>query len=68
MFWQMEDSEGTVKQIGVFSEEINNLTVSNGHSSIRSCCEYVLRTLSRESLKNDGLRFCMRVSEHAEGG
>uniref|UniRef100_A0A8C5FAD3 Liprin-beta-1-like n=1 Tax=Gadus morhua TaxID=8049 RepID=A0A8C5FAD3_GADMO len=25
---QMEDSEGTVRQIGVFSEEINNLTVS----------------------------------------
>lgn len=23
----MEDSEGTVKQIGAFSEEINNLTV-----------------------------------------
>lgn len=24
---QMDDSEGTVKQIGAFSEEINNLTV-----------------------------------------
>lgn len=27
VFWQMEDSEGTVRQIGEFSEEINNLTV-----------------------------------------
>lgn len=26
--WQMEDSEGTVRQIGAFSEGINNLTVS----------------------------------------
>uniref|UniRef100_A0A8C9XBK2 PPFIA binding protein 1a n=1 Tax=Sander lucioperca TaxID=283035 RepID=A0A8C9XBK2_SANLU len=26
---QMEDSEGTVRQIGAFSEEINNLTVRN---------------------------------------
>jgi len=26
---QMEDSEGTVRQIGAFSEEINNLTVTH---------------------------------------
>lgn len=25
--WQMEDSEGTVREIGAFSEGINNLTV-----------------------------------------
>uniref|UniRef100_A0A7N8WYZ9 Liprin-beta-1-like n=1 Tax=Mastacembelus armatus TaxID=205130 RepID=A0A7N8WYZ9_9TELE len=31
---QMEDSEGTVKQIGAFSEGINNLTVSKGFSSV----------------------------------
>lgn len=28
---QMEDSEGAVRQIGAFSEEINNLTVRQSH-------------------------------------
>lgn len=35
----MEDSEGTVRQIGAFSEGINNLTVSlcvNGVCAVRS--------------------------------
>uniref|UniRef100_A0A672R2P3 Liprin-beta-1-like n=1 Tax=Sinocyclocheilus grahami TaxID=75366 RepID=A0A672R2P3_SINGR len=34
-FDQMEDSEGTVRQIGVFSEGINNLTVTSSCTSDR---------------------------------
>uniref|UniRef100_A0A673LYH8 Liprin-beta-1-like n=1 Tax=Sinocyclocheilus rhinocerous TaxID=307959 RepID=A0A673LYH8_9TELE len=36
-FDQMEDSEGTVRQIGVFSEGINNLTVTSSCTS-HLCC------------------------------
>lgn len=33
LYVQMEDSEGTVRQIGAFSEGIQNLTVSPGAST-----------------------------------
>lgn len=34
--WQMEDSEGTVRQIGAFSDGINNLTVRHWAAPVQS--------------------------------
>lgn len=34
--WQMEDSEGTVRQIGAFSDGINNLTVRHRAAPVQS--------------------------------
>lgn len=39
--WQMEDSEGTVRQIGAFSEGINNLTVRRRAAAASSSSEFI---------------------------
>lgn len=43
---QMEDSEGTVRQIGAFSEGINNLTVRSQatHSHSDQCYSTILES------------------------
>lgn len=45
VFCQMEDSEGTVRQIGAFSEEINNLTVRR-----QNCFDQVIQKCSVKDL------------------
>lgn len=60
--WQMEDSEGTVRQIGAFSEGIQNLTVRLSHPEYITLLRLTFQLLVVKLI----LFFVYTVPEHAE--
>lgn len=65
--WQMEDSEGTVRQIGAFSEGINNLTVSV-HRELKMLLESHKQPVCwRGVVLSSGVTCCPCVPAHVKG-